>query len=368
MKVVCSKENLMKGLNTVKSAVPVRTTMDILRCVLLEAEENTLKLTANDTSLGIETKLDAMVTESGCIAIESNLFYSIIQKLPDEDVLIETGYQYEISIRSGSANLVISGMDPNQFITVPNVEAEGEVSVSQLIFREMIRKVIFSISDTNLNAAMSGVYLEVLNDKIRMTTLDGHRISIRNNELENDFGTHNAIIPGKTMNDLQKIISGEFEKKMRILFARNYIIFLYDTTKVVSRVIDGDYFKIDSMLRDEYETHVRINKKRFLDCLDRSTLLINESDKKPIILDIRDEEVNMRLKSQRGSMNESIDIEKDGKDLKIAFNPKLLMDALRVIEDEEVDIYLVKYNYPCTVKNAEDTYKYVILPVNFTEE
>ena len=122
------------------------------------------------------------------------------------------------------------------------------------------------------------------------------------------------------------------------------------------------------MLREDHETHLKINKRMLLDCLDRSTLLVNESDKKPVIMTITDEEMNLRLRSAIGEMNESIPIQKDGKDLKIAFNPKLLMDALRVIDDEEVDLYLVKYNYPCTIKDDEGSYSYVVLPVNFTED
>ncbi len=368
MKVVCSKENLVRGLNTVKSAVPVRTTLDILRCVLLEAEENQLVVTANDTTLGIETKFEALVMEQGAIAADANLFLSIIQKLPDTDIVIETGYNYEISIRAENAKFVISGMDPNQFISLPSIQFSGEAEVSQFTVREMIRKVIFSIADSNLNAAMSGVYLEVINDKMRMTTLDGHRISIRVSALKGEFGLNHAIIPGKTLNDLSKIITGDHEKMMKILFSQNHMKFIYDETTMVSRVIDGEYFKIESMLREECETHVKVNKRMFYDCLDRSTLLINESDKKPIILDIREEEMNLRLRSQIGSLDETIAIEKEGNNLKIAFNPKLLLDALRVIDDEEVDVYLVKYNYPCTIKDSEGTYKYVILPVNFTEE
>lgn len=231
----------------------------------------------------------------------------------------------------------------------------------------MINQVIFSISDSNLNAAMGGVYIEVFGDKIRMTTLDGHRISQRVNDLNDTYEKYSAIIPGKTLNDLSKIISGDHEKEMKISFSNNHIIFSYDKTMIVSRVIEGDYFKIDSMLSQDYKTHFHVNKKEFLNCLNRSTLLINESDHKPVIIDIHDEDMTIRLKSAMGIMNEHIEIQKDGEDLKIAFNPKLLIDALRVIDDEEIDLYLVKYNYPCTIKDGVH-YTYVVLPVNFTEE
>ena len=368
MKVLCSKENLMRGLNTVSRAVPVRTTLEILKCVLFQAEDDVLKLTANDTSLGIETTVQAVVEEPGTVAIDASLFTSIIRKLPDSDIRIEADENDGIIITCENARFTISGRAADDFIYLPLVSTTESVTLSQFTVREMIGQVIFSIADSDMNAAMSGVYVEIFDNKIRMTTLDGHRISVRVNELKEDYEKVSTIVPGKALSDLSKIIAADNDKEMTISFAKNHIIFEYDTTKVVSRVIEGEYFKIDSMLREEHETKVRINKRELLDCLDRSTLLINESDKKPVIMNITDEEITLRLKSAIGTMNESIPIEKEGKDIKIAFNPKLLLDALRVIDDEEIDIYLVKYNYPCAIRNQEGTYNYVVLPVNFTED
>lgn len=368
MKVICSKEDLVKGLNTVSRAVPVRTTLEILKCVLLQAEDGELKLTANDTSLGIETKIDAVIQEPGSAAIDASLFSSIVRKLPDSDIMISCDENDAVYIKCENADFHISGRGADDFIFLPSVDTSASVSLSQFTIKEMISQVIFSIADSDLNAAMSGVYIEIFDNKIRMTTLDGHRISVRVNELKQEYDRVSTIVPGKTLNDLSRIVNGDNEKEMVISFARNHIIFEYDRTKVVSRVIEGEYFKIEAMIREEHETHLVINKKVLLDCLDRSTLLINENDKKPVIMNITDEYINLRLKSAIGSMNEDIAIRKEGKDIKIAFNPKLLMDALRVIDDEEIDVYLVKYNYPCTIKDKEGTYSYVILPVNFTEE
>lgn len=367
MIAVCTKENLIKSLNTVSRAVPVRTTMDILKCVLIQAEDGSLKLTANDTSLGIETVIPAVIEEPGTIAIDASLFTAIVRKLPDADVRIETDANDSVTISCENACFNISGRPADDFIYLPAVQTGCEVKLSQFTLREMIGQVIFSIADSDLNAAMAGVYIEIFDDRIRMTTLDGHRISVRVNQLKDTYEKVSAIVPGKTLSDLSKIIAADNEKETKISFAKNHIIFEYDSTKVVSRVIEGEYFRIESMLRAEYETLVHVNKRVFADCLDRSTLLVNESDKKPVIINVTDEEMTLRLKSAIGTMNEVIPIEKTGKDIKIAFNPKLLLDALRVIDDEEIDIYLVKYNYPCTIRDKENTYSYVVLPVNFTE-
>ena len=143
-------------------------------------------------------------------------------------------------------------------------------------------------------------------------------------------------------------------------------MFEYDDTVVVSRLIEGDYFNVDQMLSSDYETKVKINKKEFLNCIDRATLLVKEGDKKPIIINITDESMVLKINSILGSMNEDIDIEKIGKDLMIGFNPKFLIDALRVIDDEEVELYMVNSKAPCFIKNQEETYIYLVLPVNFT--
>ena len=119
------------------------------------------------------------------------------------------------------------------------------------------------------------------------------------------------------------------------------------------------------MLSSDYETKVVINKKEFLDCIDRATLLVKEGDKKPIIIDIADGTMELKINSPMGSMNEDIDISKEGKDIMIGFNPKFLIDALKVIDDEEISIYLVNPKAPCFIRNDEETYIYLILPVNF---
>ena len=168
------------------------------------------------------------------------------------------------------------------------------------------------------------------------------------------------------MNEISKILSGETDRDVSIFFTDNHVVFEFDSTTVVSRLIEGEYFRIDQMLSSDYETKVTINKKEFLSCIDRATLLVKEGEKKPIIINITDGSMELKINSAIGSMNEQIDIEKAGKDLMIGFNPRFLIDALRVIDDEQVTIYLVNPKAPCFIRNDENSYIYLILPVNFT--
>jgi len=130
-------------------------------------------------------------------------------------------------------------------------------------------------------------------------------------------------------------------------------------------LLEGEYYKISQMLSSDYETKIIINKKEFLNCIDRASLLIRESDKKPIIINITDHSLKLNINSFFGSMEEEILIQKEGRDLLIGFNPKFLMDVLRVIDDEEINIYLVNPKAPCYIKDDAGTYNYLILPVNF---
>ena len=197
-------------------------------------------------------------------------------------------------------------------------------------------------------------------------SLDGHRISIRKIQMKNSYAPKKVVVPGKTLNEVSKILPGDADSDVTISFTEKHIVFEFDKTVVVSRLIEGEYFKIDQMLSSDYETKVKVNKKEFLSCIDRATLLVKEGDKKPIIVNITDNGMELKINSALGSMNEEIDIQKQGKDLMIGFNPKFLIDALRVIDDEEVDLYMVNPKAPCFIKNAEESYIYLILPVNFT--
>ena len=365
MKLVCSRSNLLNGVQTVSKAVPSKTTMSILQCILINASDK-ITLTANDMELGIETIVEGDIVESGIVALDAKIFLEIVRKFPDGDIKIETNDSYETVITSGDANIKIVGKSGEDFSYLPNIEKLDSIILSQFTLRELIRQTIFSIADNDTNKLMTGELFEVNDDKLRVASLDGHRISIRKVYLKNSYPRKKVVVPGKTLNEISKILNGDTNKDVVIFFTNKHIVFEFDNTIVVSRLIEGDYFNIDQMLSSDYETKVTINKRKLLDSIDRATLLVKEGDKKPIIINITDDNMELKLNSTIGSMRELIDISKNGKDLMIGFNPKFLIDALRVIDGEEVDIYLVNPKAPCFIKDSEDSYVYMILPVNFT--
>ncbi len=366
MKIVCSKSNLLSGLQIVSKAVPSKTTMSILECILIDASKGVIKLTANDMELGIETVIEGEIINKGIIALDAKIFLDIIRKLPDNDVTIETDASYKTSIICEKAKFNIIGKSGEDFSYLPLIEREDSIVISQFTLKEVVRQTIFSISDNDNNKLMTGELFEINGNELKVVSLDGHRISIRKIELKNEYTNKKVVVPGKTLNEISKILSGDTENDVSIFFTDKHVVFEFDQTIVVSRLIEGEYFKIDQMLSSDYETKVKINKKEFLNCIDRATLLVKEGDKKPIIINISDDTMELKINSTVGSMNEEIDIKKQGKDLMIGFNPKFLIDALKVIDDEEIDIYLVNPKAPCFIKDPEEKYIYLILPVNFT--
>ncbi len=366
MKLVCSKSNLLNGVQIVSKAVPSKTTMSILECILVDASKGVIKLTANDMELGIETTIEGEIIEKGIIALDAKIFLEIVRKLPDSDITIETDASYKTTITCEKAKFNIIGKSGDDFSYLPIIEREDSVIVSQFTLKEIVRQTIFSISDNDNNKLMTGELFEINGNELKVVSLDGHRISIRKIELKNEYPNKKVVVPGKTLNEVSKILSGDTDKDVGIFFTDKHVVFEFDDTVVVSRLIEGEYFKIDQMLSSDYETKVKINKREFLSCIDRATLLVKEGDKKPIIINITDDTMELKINSTVGSMNEEIDIAKNGKDLMIGFNPKFLIDALKVIDDEEIEIYLVNPKAPCFIKNPEESYIYLILPVNFT--
>lgn len=365
MKLICSKSNLLHGVNIVSKAVPTRTTMAILECILIDASANEIKLTANDMELGIETKIEGEIVERGVIALDAKIFSEIVRKLPDSDVVIETDSSFKTTITCEKAKFNIVGKSGDDFSYIPYIERNESINMSQFTLKEVIRQTIFSIADNDNNKLMTGELFEIEENRLKVVSLDGHRISIRNIELKNSYDHKKVVVPGKTLQEVSKILPGSAEEEVNMFLTDNHIVFEFDNTTVVSRLIEGEYFKIEQMLSSDYETKVKINKKELLSCIDRATLLVKEGDKKPIIMNVTDGNMELKINSFIGSMNEDIDIAKEGKDILIGFNPKFFIDALRVIDEEEVSLYMVNPKAPCFIKDDEGKFIYLILPVNF---
>lgn len=364
MKIQCQKSDLLNSVNISLKAVPVKSTMPILECLIIEASENGIKLIANDMELGIETLVKGNIIENGTVALNAKIFSEIIRRLPENEVSITTDSNYMTVIICEKAKFSISGRSGEEFPSLPQIEKENPVVLSQFTLKDVIRQTVFSISDNESNKIMTGELFEIKQNELRVISLDGHRISIRKIIMKDSYEDRKVIVPGKTLNEISKILSGEVSSMVQIFFTDKHALFEFDDTVVLTRLIEGEYYRIDQMLSSDYETKVTINKKELQSCIERASLLIRETDKKPIIISINNNNFELKINTAIGSMNEEIDITTEGKNITIGFNPKFILDALRVIDDETVDFYFINAKAPCFIRDKEQSYIYLILPVN----
>ena len=365
MHIICDKSKLIEGMNIVMKAIPGKTTMMILECVVIEVKDNQIKLIANDLQLGIETLIDGEIKQEGSVAVGAKVFFEIIRKLPSDNVSITVDEDYHMNISCGKAKFNIMAKATDEFPYLPNIVIDKNVNISQFTLKDIIRQTVFSISDNENAKVMTGELFEIHDSELKVVSLDGHRISIRKVKLNQSYDDVSVIIPGKTLIEISKIINGGMDDEVSIFFTDKHVLFEFEDTIVLSRLIEGEYYKIDKMLSTDYETKVTVNKREMLECIDRSTLLLKESDKKPVIIDVQDDYMKFAMNSAIGSMDEDIDASKEGKDILIGFNPRFLMDALRVIDEDEITMYMINPKAPCFIRDQEETYIYLILPVNF---
>ncbi len=367
MKIIFNKQSLINTLNISLKAISSRTTEEILNCIHIRAY-NEIYFTTSDMELWIKTKVEGQVIKEGELAVNAKLFSDIIKKLPNDEVLFEV-IDKQVIISSGISKFKISYINLNGYTDIPEIDEQFHMNVDSFSFKDMIKKTIFCISQSeNSGYVMNGEFLEISNNTMKLTAMDGSRIGISKKILENSYEDKSCIIPGKTLNEISKILPSETSQIIDIYITDNHIMFKFDETIILSRLLSGNYINIKKMLSTDYEMKIRINKNDFVDTVDRAMLLIRDSNIQPLIIDISDD-MKLRLKSNLGEMNESISIEKfDDNEIKIGVNPKFLLESLRVIEDEDISIYCINRIAPIFIKDDEENYIYILLPVNFIEE
>ena len=366
MKIICSQQELLNGLNIVSKAVSDNTTMALLKCVLIQAGNGEIRLTANDMDLGIETVISGQIEIAGMVAIEAKDFMPVIRKMDDADIVIETDANCNMTITCNKRKISLCGKNGDEFTFLPKIEKKDNVAISMMTIKDIISKTIFSIGNGDINKVMSGVHVVIKNDQMRVTTLDGHRISICRVNLKNIYEEQDVIIPGKALNELSKILPADAEKDVNIYFSDAHVLFDFDQTVVVSRLIDGTYINVDKMMSSDYKTKVQVNKANIIKSVDVSMLFSKEGNKKPLVIDIKDNVMELKCNSPLGSMDDFLDIEKQGDDIMIGFNPKFVMDALRAVDEEEIDMYFINPRSPLYIKDENEKYIYMILPINLS--
>ncbi|MCQ2976616.1 MAG: DNA polymerase III subunit beta [archaeon] len=364
MQFTCNTLDLIVAINTVSKAISNRTANPILSCMLLKAEGNDLYLIGTDLELSIKSKINANIQQGGSLALDAKLFPEIIRRLPEGLIEITSDENNYATIKCGKLEYKLAGQAGADYPELPVVEKNNAIVMFQDDLRNMIKSTIFSIATEETKPILMGELLEIENNEVTLVAVDGYRISAKKGIVSNNAGSLQAIIPGKNMNELSKILSSDKEDKMNVYFTDRNVLFELDNSIIISRLIEGKFINYKQNLKDDYETSFKVDKATLLNSVERISLISGIDKKQPIKIEMSGSELILSSNTTAGQGHEEIEISKEGPDLTIAFNPKFLLDVLRVIDEEEVTLTFKNSLTPCIIKSEKnDSYKYLILPL-----
>ena len=367
MKFSCDQIVLSKALSIVSKAVSSRTTVPVLKSILLEAkEDNTLKLSASDLDFSIQKTIDADVKDPGSIAVNAKLFSDIVRKMP-EDMYFEVDENGKVSIQTHYSTFNIVGTPASDFPGIADIEEpEDTLSFNKQIFTEMIRKTGFCASIDETRGVLVGILMELEENAFHMVALDGFRMAVANEVMTNKE-PKKIVVNAKILGEVNKIIieSGiQEEEDVQLILGDKKAVILLDRTKIVMRLMDGEFINYKEILPKENSTIIEVWRKDFLGAVERASLLAKEGRNNLITCNITDKGMDITSNSEEGNVKEYVGVKKEGKDIEIGFNSKYIEDALKVIEDEHVKMEFNTSITPCLIKPVEgDQFTYLVLPV-----
>ncbi|WP_392485932.1 DNA polymerase III subunit beta [Haloimpatiens sp. FM7315] len=358
----CEKIKLQEAISTVQKAITGKSTMPILQGVLLIAENNTLTLIGSDIDLSIETKIEANILTPGKIVVDSKLFGEIIKRLPNSNVEISTNEENSINIKCEKSNSTLFHMNADEYPEIPKINENMVCQMSQKILKNMIKGTIFAVAQDETRPILTGVLFEIKNNKLNLVALDGYRLALRSESINNKNDI-NCVIPGKTLSEVSKVLEDD-EKNVNLSFTLNHILFNLGKTRIISRLLEGEFIKYDSIIPEEYNLKVTAKRDEMLSCIERASLLGKEGNTNPVKFDIKDDTIVITSNSQLGKVREELNIILQGDSLQIAFNSRYLIDVFKIMDQEEVFLELSSSVNPCVIKGKEgNNFTYLILPV-----
>lgn len=362
MNFTCEKSKLQEAINIVQKAITGKSTMKILQGILILAKGDQLTLIGSDIDLSIETKINADVKNEGKIVLDSRLFGDIIKKLPNSLVEIKTNDDNNIEISCEKSNFVLVPMDVDNYPELPTIDENKICSISQKLLKNMIKSTIFAVAQDETRPILTGVLFEIKNNKLNLVALDSFRLALKNQDIDNE-NEISCVIPSKTLNEVSRILEDE-NKNVDMSFTKNHILFNLENTKIMSRLLEGNFIKYDSIIPDEYNLKVIAKREEFLSCIERASLMCGGTSTNLVKLDIKDDNIIITSNSQLGKVREELNIILQGEPLQIAFNSRYLIDVLKIMDEDEICMELSSSVSPCIIKNKEvNNCTYLVLPV-----
>lgn len=362
MKITCSKQKLNDAVLNVQRAVSTKTSVSALEGIFIKTGDSFIKLCGYDLALGITTDIEAEVSEEGSIVLNAKLLGDIVHKLPAETVTISTNEKLLTTITSGEAEFSIVGIRPDEYPELPIVKEHMSFKISNLLLKSMIHQTIFSISESDAKPIHTGTLFEIEKDKIRLVSVDGYRLAIREEPL--NCGIEGSfVVPGKTLKEVIKLI-GENEEEISIIIGERHILFSIENYTVISRLLEGEFLDYRAAVPKESITEVTVPVNRLIESVERVSLIVTERLKSPIRCNFNENEIKISCASSIGRATDQIKAKIEGSAVEIGFNNLYLLDALRNTECDEVKILLNGPLNPTRIIPIEGkSFLFLVLPV-----
>ncbi|MCM3702556.1 DNA polymerase III subunit beta [Paenibacillus macerans] len=379
MKIRVLKHDLNESIQHVSKAISSRTTIPILTGIKLEVNFQGMTLTASDTDISIQAYIPAedkdkqivQVERPGSVVLPAKFFVEIIKKLPSEDIEMEVQDGFQTFIRSGSTDIQMVGLDPEEFPVLPSIEENQVITIPGDLLKNMIRQTVFSISTNETSPILTGVLWNLSDNQFKFVATDRHRLASRVAGLDDAEGVRfsNIVIAGKTLNELSKIIPDQ-NTRIEIVVADNQVLFKIDRVLFYTRILDGTYPDTSKIIPTNYKTELILDTKKLSDSIDRAYLLSREEKTNIVRLQtLEDGSIEISSSSSElGKVTEQMEVAQfTGEPLRISFNSKYMLDVLKVVESEQLHIGFTGAMSPIIIKPVDDTQSlYLILPYRTT--
>lgn len=375
LKFIIERDKLIASIQDVMKAISSRTAIPILTGMKLEARQDGVTLTGSDSDISIESfipaeedgRVNIEQIEEGSIVIQASYFPDIIRKLPENTVQIEVDDSLKVLIRSGNAEFNLNGQDPEEYPQILQVRTEDSFELPIDLLKSMIKQTVFAVSTMETRPILTGVNLTLKDGVLNFTATDSHRLAAREIPVEaGSLEFSNIVIPGKSLNELNKILD-ETDEKIEISMAQNQILFQAENLKFMSRLLDGNYPETSRLIPDESQTKIKVNTRSFLQAIDRASLLAKAEHNNVVRLKTKGNNTIeiTGSSSEVGQVVEDLTVQEiEGEDLKISFSAKYMMDALRVMDIDEVSVDFTGAMRPFVIRpQNDDPITQLILPV-----
>ncbi len=361
MKFCSTKEELLKVVQTVQSAINSKSTLPILSNILIETNETGTILTATDFDIGIISTSPIKAQVPGAITVPAKKFLDIIKELPESEVIsVSVKKNNLIHIECGKSTFKMMGLPKEEFPQPPEFKNKEFVVISQKKLKKMIHMTEFAVSNDEVRYVLNGTLFTIKPTYIRLVATDGRCLTMIEEKVELPKTLERKfIVPEKAISEVNRILGEEGDVK--IFYSDNQVLFDTGQTKLVSRLIEGEFPNYEKVIPEEAKSKIIINKGAFLSALKRIALFTTPESMVVKIEVSKDKMIISKSSPSLGEAKEEIDVEYKGKELAIGFNPGYIIDLLKNTDQEVIGFELVDPNKPGVVRVGSE-YVYVVMP------